>query len=131
MFTSRKPTSRSVLICSALTLAALLIGLAQWRGLKPAAAAPLTAFASCPAPQFGATANFVAGNIPRAVALSDFNLDGKDDAVVAYGAGFDLTVMIGNGDGTLQAGVNYTVGANPYGVAVGDFNQDGKPDVVA
>lgn len=42
MFTTSKRTIRTTIICSTLLLTALLIGLAQWRGVKPAAAAALT-----------------------------------------------------------------------------------------
>src|SRR5207302_2510652 len=48
-------------------------------------------------------------------------------------ANFDsrnVSVLLGNGDGTLQAAVNYDSGTNPVSVAVGDFNSDGKPDLV-
>lgn len=113
MFTGRKPTSRTILICSALTLAALLIGLAQWRGMKPAAAAPLTAFASCLTPQFGGPANFAAGNIPNGAAVGDFDLDGKQDVAITNYATNHITVMLGDGTGNLQAGVHYSVETMP------------------
>ena len=38
-----------------------------------------------------------------------------------------VSVLLGNGDGTLRAAVNYNPGAwNSYGVAIADVNADGK-----
>src|SRR5262249_42783036 len=60
------------------------------------------------------------------VAVADFNQDGKLD-VVASGAG-KVSVLLGNGDGTLATPLNYRGG---LALAVGDFNRDGYPDPVA
>ena len=38
-------------------------------------------------------------------------------------------MLLGNGDGTFQAGSNSSAGTNPVFVAVSDFNSDGKLDV--
>jgi len=63
------------------------------------------------------------------VAVGDFNGDGKLDIVVANYNGDNVSVFLGNGDGTFQAAVNYNVGTNPTSVAVADFNGDGKLDL--
>jgi hypothetical protein len=62
--------------------------------------------------------------------VGDLNGDGKPDLAVTNGVGDDVSVLLGNGDGTFQALVNYSVGSNPTSVAIGDFNGDGKLDVV-
>ncbi|HET9306262.1 MAG TPA: FG-GAP-like repeat-containing protein [Candidatus Sulfotelmatobacter sp.] len=73
---------------------------------------------------------------PVSVATGDFNHDGKLDMAVASSyqkAGQysdQVTVFLGNGDGTFQAGVNYTVGSNPVSVAAADFNKDGNLDLI-
>src|SRR5207245_586419 len=41
----------------------------------------------------------------------------------------ELTILLGNGDGTFQPAQNYPVGQSPTFVAVGDFNGDGIPDL--
>src|SRR5262249_35015658 len=42
----------------------------------------------------------------------------------------NVSVLLGNGDGTLQPAVNFPAGTEPWNVQVGDFNNDGKPDLV-
>ncbi len=51
-----------------------------------------------------------------------------DDLAVANAGSNNVSVLLGNGDGTFQAAVNYPVGSRS--VAVGDFNADNKQDLV-
>lgn len=72
-------------------------------------------------------------NTPYAVVIADFNGDGKLDIVSGGegGAGGQVTVFLGNGDGTFQAGVVYFVGNNGSAwVAAADMNGDGILDLV-
>jgi hypothetical protein len=80
---------------------------------------------------FVAAKSYPAGPYPYAVAVGDFNADGKPDLVTANSTADTVSVLIGNGDGSFQAPVAYAVGRFPKAVAVGDFNGDGKADVVA
>jgi Flp pilus assembly secretin CpaC len=52
------------------------------------------------------------------------------DLVIANSSSDNVTVLLGNGDGTFQepAGSPYLVGKNPSSVVVADFNGDGNPD---
>jgi hypothetical protein len=80
-------------------------------------------------PGFLAPLPFDAGSAPSAVAVGDFNGDGiKDLAVANYGDN-NVSVLLGNGDGTFQDAVNYAAGTYPSSVAVGDFNGDGTQDL--
>jgi hypothetical protein len=60
------------------------------------------------------------------VAAGDFNGDGKLDIAIMDG---QLSVLLGNGDGTFQAPVNYPCVQGLW-IATADFNQDGIPDLV-
>ena len=51
-----------------------------------------------------------------------------DLAVANYGSD-NVSVLLGNGDGTFQTQKTYAVGDGPTSVAVGDFNGDGKADL--
>ena len=81
---------------------------------------------------FQSPIGYPVGPIPGLPVLADLNGDGILDMVVAN-AGFsgNLSVLIGNGDGTFQTAVSSVIpprfGASS--VAVGDFNGDGKPDI--
>src|SRR5262249_41805642 len=44
--------------------------------------------------------------------------------------GSDVTVLLGNGDGTFQSAQTYFAGPAAYSMAVADFNGDGFPDLV-
>jgi hypothetical protein len=83
----------------------------------------------CSAPSFVAAGPFPAGSIPVAVAVADFNGDGKLDLVVANKFSANVSVLLGRGDGTFLAASNYSAGASPASVAVADFNGDSKPDL--
>jgi ornithine cyclodeaminase/alanine dehydrogenase-like protein (mu-crystallin family) len=61
--------------------------------------------------------------------VGDFNGDGVQDLAVANEAFDNVSVLLGNGDGTFQGPQNFGVGSSPRSVAVGDFNGDGLQDL--
>lgn len=78
------------------------------------------------------TDNTAANISPLAVTIADANGDGKNDLVVSNHDAGDLTVLLGNGDGTVNVPtVGYNTGGTPKTSAiVADFNGDGIPDIV-
>lgn len=66
------------------------------------------------------------------ITAADFNGDGNADLAVADETGQNISILLGNGDGTFQNPVEYSTTApyHPTFVAAGDFNNDGRPDLV-
>jgi len=75
------------------------------------------------------------------VAVADVNGDGKPDLIVSNqcmasgdcssGGPGEISVFLGNGDGTFQTPATYNSGGDfAYAIAVADVNGDGKPDLV-
>jgi hypothetical protein len=60
-----------------------------------------------------------------AMAVGDFNGDGKPDIAVA---GDGLSVLLGNGDGTFQPHIDTAISSRTNSFVVEDFNGDGKAD---
>jgi len=75
------------------------------------------------------------GPNPYSVAVADFNGDGRLDIVASMAdfnpvADSDVSVLLGNGDGTFRAEQRFPVGYRPTAVTAGDVNGDGRPDIV-
>lgn len=85
--------------------------------------------ASEAAVSFGTAQSYPVGTSPAAIVVGDFNGDGKIDIAVANSGSGDVSILLGNGDGTFQPAVNYSAGNSPKGIDVGDFNGDGKLDL--
>jgi hypothetical protein len=64
------------------------------------------------------------------IVIADFNGDGRAD-ILAAGPLNQLSVFLGNGDGTFQAGVTTAISVPVTSFVVGDLNKDGKLDVIA
>jgi len=70
---------------------------------------------------------------PASLTAADYNFDGKTDIVVANRLSNNISVLIGNGDGTFQSAVNYPVGVAPVQVTnlCEAFDQSGLPTNLA
>ena len=56
--------------------------------------------------------------------------DGRTDLAVADVDSNDVSILLGNGDGTFVTQGTYPVGTYPRSIVAGDFNGDGNLDLV-
>lgn len=62
--------------------------------------------------------------------VADFNKDSKADIAVFKSETAQVTLFLGNGDGTFTEGSSFAVGTSPLTIATGDVDGDGKADLV-
>jgi hypothetical protein len=81
---------------------------------------------------FLASRSYVTSSGPAWGAVADFNKDGKLDVVVPNTPSQSISILLGNGDGSLQPAVNIAFPElSPSFVVTADFNNDGNPDLVS
>lgn len=70
--------------------------------------------------------------LPAGIMSGDFDRDGNIDLVVGTSDGstiFNVSILIGNGDGTFAEAVPYEIDAGPGSLVVGDLDGDGDADI--
>jgi hypothetical protein len=75
-------------------------------------------------------------NEPGSLVAADVNHDGKLDLIITNWNSYansaqnpDLTILLGNGDGTFTLGAVDTQLSSTWSIAAADFNGDGTPDL--
>lgn len=69
------------------------------------------------------------GGVPSPNGAADFNNDGNSDLVTGNFDTADISILLGNGDGTFGSRQDITVGSHTRGIACYDFDGDGDPDI--
>jgi hypothetical protein len=85
---------------------------------------------------FQSALTYPAGTGPVSLTVGDFNKDGKPDLAIAGDCGQsaclqpgEMSVLLGNGDGSFQSAVTYTLGYSPSSIFTGDINGDSSLDL--
>lgn len=73
--------------------------------------------------------SYSVGTSPQAVLTADFNNDTILDLATANYSTSDVSVLLGNGDGTFDPALTSATGSYPLSLAVGDFDGDGDMDL--
>ena len=69
------------------------------------------------------------GAHPEGLTVGDFNEDGHLDVATANSDSDDVSVLLGNGNGTFRSSYSFGVGQSPMFLTTGDLNLDGKLDL--
>jgi hypothetical protein len=115
-------TCHSRMLIAWLAGAVLAAGLMALVGTKPAWTASRTFVPASNSP-------VAVGSGPTTVTNADFNGDGKTDLAAQNSGSNDVSVRLGNGDGTFQAKQDFAVGLTPTSVISADFDSDGIADL--
>jgi hypothetical protein len=73
--------------------------------------------------------SFGTGAAPISVAVSDFSGDGKPDLAVANNESANVSVLLGDGNGSFGPATNFGTGTSPVSLATGELNGDGFDDL--
>ncbi len=70
------------------------------------------------------------GRSPQAIAVGDWNGDGLSDLATVNGTSDDISILLGNGNGTFRSAVSFGVGKLPLALVAADMDNDGLMDLV-
>lgn len=85
---------------------------------------------------FAAKVDFATGSFPYAVAIADFNGDGKPDLVAANNSSGNVSILRNTGtSGSISSSsfatkVDFPANSGARSISVGDLDGDNKPDIV-
>ncbi len=69
------------------------------------------------------------GGHPEGLAVGDFNEDGWLDIATSNSESDDISLLLGNGNGTFRSVYSFGVGTTPMFLATGDLDRDGTLDL--
>jgi hypothetical protein len=78
---------------------------------------------------FGPATSYSVGTGPTGIVVGDFNGDGKPDIAVANSGSANISVLLGNGDGTFRSAMDSGAGQIPSALAAADLDGDGHLDL--
>ncbi|MFQ5455000.1 MAG: FG-GAP repeat domain-containing protein [Nitrospirota bacterium] len=70
------------------------------------------------------------GISPSSIVGGDFDRDGRLDIAITDAESNDITVLLGNGDGTFGSAVIITIDTSSNAITTGDFNGDSIRDII-
>ena len=79
--------------------------------------------------RFAPVQQYATGTHTHGIVSADFNGDGRLDLATANSGSNNVSVLLGNGNGTFAPAVNFGVGVEPKSVFAADFNGDGWLDL--
>ena len=79
---------------------------------------------------FTAPTSFTVNTYPTDLTYADFNKDGKLDIATSNLHSNDVSILLGNGNGSFQTAVNFLVDTSPVAIKTSDFNNDNNTDIV-
>src|SRR5262249_49800980 len=80
------------------------------------------------AAQFQRPVLYTVGEEPQQIVIADFNNDGVLDLLAPCTTSSQISILLGNGDGTFQQATEVSAAINPSAAVAGDFNGDGNVD---
>ena len=81
-------------------------------------------------PRFVAHRDYLAADGPQNIAMGDLNGDGIADLIVNDGNTSNISLLLGNRNGSFQPlKLINAGGTNPFDAVIADFNGDGKNDI--
>src|SRR5437870_3749265 len=80
--------------------------------------------------RFARRVDYFTDKRPQAILATDLNHDGHLDLVTGNNAATNISVLLGNGNGTFRNATHYPTSHQPSSMTPGDFNGDRNIDLV-